>query len=323
MEFNSYEQSLNLIVKAAHLHYIRSLSQSEIAKQLDISVPTVSRLIKKAKQYGIIKFVIPENYKSCIELEEFLRESLSVRDVVVCPARADSVNIKNDVALEGARYLQRLISEDDTLGIAWGRTIRLLINYLNPCLKKNVPFITLHGSITESDADLDPCTLSNRVAMSFGGGKYTLYSEGLLSDCNVLETRKQEVQVKKVLDYFKKCTISVSGAGSFYPLLDSPIPKMLTQEQIDELISLDVYGDLMLHFIDKDGRECDSSLKNSHLGIDLDTYKKIPTKIIVAAGAFKARTISAFVKGGYVDVLIIDQTLAEELARQIKACPLC
>jgi len=98
---------------------------------------------------------------------------------------------------------------------------------------------------------------------------------------------------------------------------------MLTQEQIDELISLDVYGDLMLHFIDKDGRECDSSLKNSHLGIDLDTYKKIPTKIIVAAGAFKARTISAFVKGGYVDVLIIDQTLAEELARQIKACPLC
>ena len=215
MEFNSYEQSLNLIVKAAHLHYIRSLSQSEIAKQLDISVPTVSRLIKKAKQYGIIKFVIPENYKSCIELEEFLRESLSVRDVVVCPARADSVNIKNDVALEGARYLQRLISEDDTLGIAWGRTIRLLINYLNPCLKKNVPFITLHGSITESDADLDPCTLSNRVAMSFGGGKYTLYSEGLLSDCNVLETRKQEVQVKKVLDYFKKCTILLAEPALF------------------------------------------------------------------------------------------------------------
>lgn len=62
-----------------------------------------------------------------------------------------------------------------------------------------------------------------------------------------------------------------------------------------------------------------SSLKNSHLGIDLETYKKIPTKIIVAAGAFKARTIRAFVKGGYVDVLIIDQTLARELTHQIKS----
>lgn len=256
MASNSFEQSLNLIIKAAHLHYIQSLSQSEIAKQLDISVPTVSRLIKKAKQHGIIKFVIPEAYSECLILEDFLRSTLDIRDVIVCPARSDTENIKKDVALEGARYLQRLITENDTLGIAWGRTIRLLINYLNPCLKKNVPFITLHGSITESDAELDPAALSNRIAMSFGGGRHMLYSEGLLSDCTVLETRKQEVQVKKVLDCFKKCTISVSGAGSFYPFLDSPIPKMLTPEQISELASLDVYGDLMLHFINKDGNEC-------------------------------------------------------------------
>lgn len=44
-----YEQSTNLIVKAAFYYYIEGMSQSEISELLGISVPTVSRILKKRK----------------------------------------------------------------------------------------------------------------------------------------------------------------------------------------------------------------------------------------------------------------------------------
>ena len=49
-----YEQSTNLIVKAAFYYYIEGMSQSEISELLGISVPTVSRILKKAKDKRIV-----------------------------------------------------------------------------------------------------------------------------------------------------------------------------------------------------------------------------------------------------------------------------
>ena len=57
-----YEQSLNLMVKAAYDYYNVGLSQSEISERLGISVPTVSRLLKKARDKHIVEFYIPSQF---------------------------------------------------------------------------------------------------------------------------------------------------------------------------------------------------------------------------------------------------------------------
>lgn len=45
-----YNQSAFLVIKIAYMYYIENYSQNEIAKALQISVTTVSRMLKKAKQ---------------------------------------------------------------------------------------------------------------------------------------------------------------------------------------------------------------------------------------------------------------------------------
>lgn len=50
---NIYMQSTNLILKAADLYYNQGMRQQEISEQLEISVSTVSRLLKKAKEQEI------------------------------------------------------------------------------------------------------------------------------------------------------------------------------------------------------------------------------------------------------------------------------
>ena len=57
----------------AELYYQYDLSQPEIAKRLSISRPWVSKLLKRAKEMGIIKIEITTSSASIISLEETLK----------------------------------------------------------------------------------------------------------------------------------------------------------------------------------------------------------------------------------------------------------
>lgn len=58
---NIYMQSANLIIRVAHMYYYEGKRQQEISEELEISVPTVSRLLKKAKEQKIVGFPSQRN----------------------------------------------------------------------------------------------------------------------------------------------------------------------------------------------------------------------------------------------------------------------
>ncbi len=320
MKGEVYNQSICIVLKAANLYYTEGKSQKEIARILMISEATVSRLLKRAKQEAIVSFVIQKPYTSCLELERKLKKIYGLSEVIVVPPAAGQTGpeaIKRAVALEGARYIQRIITPRDVLGIAWGGTMYYLIQYLNPCRKTDASFVTLHGSISCCDYELAVDTLVSRMAMAFGGKCYSLVADGLM-DSDRLAALRDEEHARRVFSLFDRITIAVSGVGSLYPTADSPLSRIqyLQPAEFAELRERGVYGDLMLRFFDKNGQECDSSLRERTLAIDLDVYRRIPCKIIAASGVHKAYTLQAVLRGGLVDVLIVDYLLAAAIYRK-------
>lgn len=320
MKGEVYNQSVSIVLKAANLYFSEGKSQKEIAQLLMISEPTVSRLLKRAKKEAIVSFVIQKPFSRCLELESRLKRKYGLREVIVVPPSADQTGpeaVKQAVALEGARYVQRIISPQDVLGIAWGGTMYYLIQYLNPCRKTAASFVTLHGSISCCDYELDVGTLVSRMAMAFGGRHYSLVAEGLMDIGRKLRVSGEE-GVRRVFSLFDRITISVSGVGSLYPRADSPLSRLqyLRPEEFAELREKGVYGDLMLRFFDKNGQECDSSLRERTLAIDLEVYRRIPCKIVAASGVQKAYTLQAALRGALVDVLVVDFRLAEAIYRK-------
>ena len=231
----------------------------------------------------------------------------------------DASAARRAVALEGARYLQRIINDNDIFGIAWGRTMNHLIQMLNPCLKINNSFVTLHGSVSHCQYSFDVKNLVSRIAMACGGKKFYFTSDALTSSPDELQYILSQKQNQIVNKLFSKITVSMSGCGSLYPDADSPLLAReyhyLNADELMELKREGVYGDMLLRFFDENGRECDTSMKDRTLSIGFEEYKKIPTKIVVAADAKKAYTIRAILRGGLADVIIIDHLLARELLR--------
>lgn len=330
MAIDKYHQSVSLVLKVAYLYYIENKPQNEIAGMLGISITTVSRLLTKAKEDKIVEFVIRDPYIECIRLEEKLRSRFHLKDIIIAPAVTsedgiDSVmaeeNAKKLVAMEGARYLQRVIKENDTLGITWGSTVYHMINYLNPSQKVKARFVTLHGSIACCENELDVRTLVSRMAKAFFGENYYLLTDALMSSREAAQIMKEEKNNQRVFEMFDQINISVSGIGSFYPIERSVLasPEFLSQEDLDALKSKGVTGDIALRFFDHDGNECPTSLSDRMIAISMEQFKKIDCKISLVSGISKATTVLSALKGGLIDVLILDYRLAQEILRLSEA----
>ncbi|HJC31571.1 MAG TPA: winged helix-turn-helix transcriptional regulator [Candidatus Anaerobutyricum faecale] len=327
MAVNMYNQSTFLVIKIAYMYYIENYSQNEIAKILKISITTVSRLLRKAKEDKIIEFVIRDPYVGCISLEKKLKQIFGLKDVIIAPGVSsemgeeecleDDEEVKKLVALEGARYLQRIIKENDVLGITWGSTIYQLINFLNPAQKVDATFVTLHGSIAGFRNELDVRTLVMRMAKAFSGKHYCLFTDALMSSKQVADIIKQERNNHVVFQMFENINISINGTGSLYPELNSILakPEFMSREELRSLQEQSVVGDIALRFFDKEGKECQTELSDRIISIGFEQFKKIDTKITIASGVYKAYTILSALKGKLIDVLIIDYQLGMEILR--------
>nr|WP_319488948.1 sugar-binding domain-containing protein [uncultured Caproiciproducens sp.] len=225
MKSEVYNQSVCIMDSVAYLYYIEKRTVEEISQNLNISKPTVSRLLKRAVEEGIVEFKISKPFAECIELEKKIKLQYGLKTVIVVPVLEpekliNAEELKKRVALEGARYVQRMITDKDILGLAWGGTMYHLIQYLNPCRKVNANVITLHGSIADCDEKLAVTNLVRRAAMAFGGKNVSLCVNGLAEDKEHFDKIRNDLKYKQYFSLLKYVSIAVSGVGSFYPNLD-------------------------------------------------------------------------------------------------------
>ncbi len=317
MKSEVYNQSNCIVGAVAWQYYIEGRSRADIAKDLHLSHSTLSRLLKRAREEKIIEFRIAEPYASCHYKEENIRKKYGLRSVVVVPTPegADEAAVKKQVAMEGARYLQRVIGDGDILGFTWGGTMYHLIQYLNPCRKVNARFVTMHGNIEKCNKNFEVEALVRRAAMAFGGKNISIRESGLYASRGDLQRQMETPGMKSIGNLLRNITIAVSGIGSLYPEFDSPLvnSNYLDEEGKKLLKEKEAFGDIVLRFIDKNGQECDTPYKDRTLSISLEDYCRIPHKVLVASGVKKADTIQAALRGRLADVLILDDCLAEKI----------
>ena len=311
-----YTPSHWIVVKVASLYYLEHKSQKEIADMLSLSKTTVSRLLKQAEQERLVYTVFNETYAKLLAMSNTICQKYGLKDTQIVLADEKFIEyeeLKKKVALEGARYIQRIIGNDDVLGVSWGRTVNYFINYLNPCLKKNPTFVSLHGPAVFGEVRIDLDETLRRLNMAFGKKLYAIPSYGIMPNKKSMQIAVNDRQLQTARQLFDHITISITGVGVWYPVQDSPIATALTPKAINELKKAQICADLCFRFIDINGNECDTPLKDQTVSIPIKDYKKIPTKVIVASGAYKAHAIHIILKAGLCDVLIIDSKLAEEL----------
>src|SRR6266542_2287258 len=118
------DQGTRLLVKVAQLYHLQGLNQDQIGRQLGVSRSKVSRMLKEARERGLVEISIHYPARFSLDLERQLEVELGLREAVVVNA-GDVVGRQGLSAVAGAAsdYLVRVLQPGDVLGASGGETV--------------------------------------------------------------------------------------------------------------------------------------------------------------------------------------------------------
>ena len=88
----------------------------------------------------------------------------------------------------------------------------------------------------------------------------------------------------------------------------------INEEMFDNFVKQGAVGDVAMQFFDKNGNvEKFNAFNKLVSGRPIEKLKKIRRRIGVATGATKAESVVGAIRGGFVNILIIDSECAQAL----------
>ena len=141
--YRKQDPKYGLLVEIARQYFQKGKTQAEIGETLDLTQTTVSRLLQRSMEEGVVSYVIsPPN---SVRIEEELKEKLrnkGVRQVRVMPNGAGENTGKNaeNLGVGGAEYMWQILGQAGdtiTIGVSCGDTILTLLKQITGYLRQN------------------------------------------------------------------------------------------------------------------------------------------------------------------------------------------
>ena len=112
----------------ARRYYLENQRQSDIARELGVSRPMVSRMLAEARELGVVEITVHDPETRTATLLERLRLSTSIRGGALVEDGADE-DATNQLLSQGAVELLRQL-DTRRLGVGWGYLIGQLVTWL-------------------------------------------------------------------------------------------------------------------------------------------------------------------------------------------------
>jgi deoxyribonucleoside regulator len=313
---NMDQTKLKMLIQAAKMYYQEDYNQQEIANQLGVSRPTVSRLLQQAKEEGIVRIEIVDPSLRLDQLAAALKERYRMKKVLIVPVHNyDEKTVKKMLGRQAALYLDQIVADGDLIGVAWGTTLYQVALHLKHKPVNHVHVVQLKGGVSYSAEHTYASEIMQRFGQAYGTIPHYLPLPAIVDKAVVKEAIEADKHIQKLLKMGRQANIAVYTVGE--ALSDSLLFRLgyLNKEEL-ELLSAKAVGDICSRFYDENGKICDERLNQRTIGIELDELRKKEHSVLVAGGLNKVKAIRGALQGRYANVLITDQHTARLLHEQ-------
>lgn len=309
------DENFRILLKIAQLYYQDNLTQQEIAENLRISRPKVSRLLQQAREQNIVQINIFSPSEDYTELENKLEKKYGLREVMITHVEdfSSRAAIMRELGTAGAKFLHRMLQDGDLIGFTWGGSLSALANSIIPENKNNIHTIQMVGGLGELDADVHVIDIVKRAAIALNATLILLPAPGIVETIEAHKILMADKSIKQTLELAPKADIVFVGIGAPGPDSMMVSGNIMSQAEMKQVIDLGAVGDIALRFFDIHGNPISSDVENRVIGANLSTFRKIPHTVGVAGGSEKTNAILGAIRGKYINTLITDQYTAQLL----------
>ena len=318
---NVDDQAFEDALKVARMYYHLGLTTTEIARQLGIARPTISRLLGWARSHGLVEFRILDHRERQLRLETRVEEAFGVRDVKVVPARPDApvAERQRQVAAFTAHYLNGLVTPGSTISLAWGATVSLLAAKLIPKLLSGLDVVQMNGSGNSGLGITYAADLVAAFAANYSARAHLMPIPAYFDDPSTKEAMFRERTIKRTKQLAARADIAIFSIG--VPDADSYVYQAgyVEDGELAALRADGVVGDIATVFFRSDGSYGDIAMNRRSSGPDLASLALHRHSICLVAGEKKLEGVKGALRGRFLNTLVIDEPTAEALMAQEEA----
>ena len=299
------EQTYALATRAAWYYYMEDNTQAQIAEVMGVSRAKVIRLLEEARAQGIVQFSFRKNDSQRVSAEQLLIDRFGLKDAFVVPTPLDSSAINQSIAQGAAHYVSDHLREDGYLNIGYGDTVSRMLGFLAKNREESLNVVSLTGGVSY-------------YLPSVGTTAYSMHlfltpSPLVVSSRQVRDALLDEKSLQDVSTMTEYADMSVVGIGAAVEGATVLRNGILNEGELTVLKMQGAVGDVLNHFMDKDGNLIQTEIEDRVISTDLDKLRQLKNVVGVAGGKDKVTAIKAVLNGGYLNVLITDSDTAAEL----------
>jgi DNA-binding transcriptional regulator LsrR (DeoR family) len=301
----------SLLARAARLYFVEDRSQDDVAAVLGTTRSNVSRMLKQARDLGIVEIRIVDPARRDHELERALGDRFPMVDARVLEVAPDT-DVLPGVGRLAVRWLEETLRDGQVVALSWGQTLEAMVQAVDGLSRRDVEVVQLVGGLSSLDSAATGQELVRELSERMGARHRYLHAPALFGSAEALAMLLRERTIAAALDVAKRADIAIVGIGT--PGIGSSEALLtalgLTPEERAAFDAARPVGDVCGRYYDLAGRDVGGAVGERVLAVTLDDLRAIPTVAGVAAGPEKARGILGALHGRIIDVLVCDQAAA-------------
>jgi DNA-binding transcriptional regulator LsrR (DeoR family) len=316
------DKSSEALITVARMYYVQAETMDAIAHHLGVSRSTVSRLLKEARERGLVRVTIVDPDRPLGRLADLFQQHFRVNaHIVQVRPGASNVFRLDQVARTAADILGELVTDGDTVGVAWGTTTSSIATHLRPRDLSGVTVIGLNGGANHQTTGLPYVgSILHRFADAFRGQEQLLALPAFFDDPATREAMWRERSTRHILRVRDSCRIALFGVGALGADLQSHVyaSNYLSADDLDDLQRHGVVGDVCTVMLREDGSYRDLDINRRATGMTPAELQRVPRRICVVSGLAKASPVLGALRAGVATDLVIDQETARAVLARMK-----
>jgi len=312
---NNHADILKL-VEISRLYYERNLTQAEIAKQMNISRPAVSKLLSEARIRGIVRIEIKSPLMNDDSLLKELCEVYDLKGGLVVPSgSADETLITRLLISQASLYFEKMLDNVNKVGLGWGDTMGRLVDELKimtPDEGKAGYVCPVIGSAPNDIKWYQTNELTRIFAEKTGFSSYYLHAPAFPISIKNKKLFENTIQYQEISKLWNELDVVILGSGT-YP----SVPDQATAARFGNLLrEKKAVGMIATYYFDRDGNIIKSK-DDIVIRIPLSDLKRVEKVFVIGGGEKKINSIRGTLKTGLGSHLITDDRTAQSLIKLV------
>ncbi|WP_119071342.1 sugar-binding transcriptional regulator [Rubrobacter indicoceani] len=303
--------------RAAWLYYIEELTQGEVAQELGVSRSTVVRLLRRAKETGLVRVSL-DVPQDVFEIERELERLYGLRRVRLIPDARDEETLRRWLGHAASEVIVELVRPGSTIAVGWGTTLRAITGSLSgEQAIEGVRVVPLVGGLHRASSGTNSYWVAEQLGRYFRAPAEALYAPLFVEDRSTAEALTKDPDIRNTIELVRKASLVIYSVGTLNA--EATIVRLgyLSDEQCAFLKSRGAVGDIVCRWIDAQGNTIEPPPTMNPVGVSLQDLRNVPERLMVGGGEIKRDALLGALRGGYATTLVTDDSTAAYLLERV------